>query len=93
MNNLLHDNSFAIVYGAGNYNTCTYSNGTCSSTTNTTNTTTTSGSGNTSGSGGVLTDTGFDVILAVSFACLIIFVALVVRFWKKPRKNPTKPSL
>jgi hypothetical protein len=79
-----NSNLFALTYGAGNYGACTYSDSNCA-TTATTNTSAGSSSG-----GGVLTDTGFDVILAVSFACLIIFVALVVRFWKKPKKNPTK---
>jgi len=33
----------------------------------------------------MLANTGFDVLLAVSLACLIIFVALLIRFWKRPR--------
>ena len=42
--------------------------------------------GATGTSTGTLTNTGFDVLLAVTLACLIIFVALIARFWhSKPK--------
>ena len=66
---------FASTYGSGNYNSSTY-NGTTGSSTGTDG----------SGAGGILTNTGFDVLLAVTLACLIIFVALIARFWhSKPK--------
>jgi hypothetical protein len=36
-----------------------------------------------------LTNTGTAVLLFVSVACFIIFVALIVRFWRRPKR--TKP--
>ena len=71
---------FASTYGSGTYNTDVY-NGSA-----TTGTSTGSGGGSSAG-GGVLTNTGFDVILAVTVACVIVFAALVVRFWKRPAKK------
>jgi hypothetical protein len=68
----------ASTYGSGTYNTDVY-NGSTSTGTST-------GTGSSSG-GGVLTNTGFDIALAVTVACVIVFAALVVRFWKRPRKN------
>jgi predicted MFS family arabinose efflux permease len=70
--------TFASTYGSGTYNTSTYNGATTTSTG--------SGSGSSAG-GSVLTNTGFDVILAVTVACLIVFAALVVRFWKRPAKK------
>lgn len=71
---------FASTYGSGAYNTSTYNGATS------TGTGTGSGGGSSAG-GGVLTNTGFDVILAISVACVIVFAALVVRFWKRPAKK------
>lgn len=67
-------NYFASVYGAGNYNESVYSTGTDTPT-------------STSGNSGVLANTGFDLILGVTIASVIIFTALIVRFWKKPAKR------
>ncbi len=66
---------FAQTYGSGAYNTCTYqSSTTCSTST---------GSGSSSGSGGGLVDTGFIVLVIVTLACVLIFAALLVRFWRR----------
>jgi hypothetical protein len=70
----------ASTYGSGAYNTSTYNGATSTSTGSG------SGSGGNAG-GGVLTNTGFDIALAVTLACVIVFVALAVRFWKRPGKN------
>lgn len=67
---------FAQAYGEGAYGSSTYQNGTVTSTT-------TSG-----GTNGTLTDTGFDVLLIATVACVVIFVALLVRFWRRPAKKP-----
>lgn len=66
----------ASTYGQGNYNSSTYNGQT---------TTTGSGGGGSSNGGGVLSNTGFDVLLAVTAACLILFVALIVRLYKRPK--------
>ena len=63
---------FAQTYGSGSYNSATY--GQDGST-----------SAGSSTSGGILTNTGFDIALIISLACLITFVALMVRFWKRPK--------
>jgi hypothetical protein len=69
----------ASTYGSGDYNSCTYngSNTAC----------------NTSASSGLLADTGFIVLAVVTVAVIIIFAALLVRFFKKPKKTagPTAP--
>lgn len=69
---------FAQAYGEGAYGSSTYQNGTVTSTT-------TSGGG----TNGALTDTGFDVLLIATIACVVIFIALLVRFWRRPAKNPS----
>jgi hypothetical protein len=65
------------AYGAGAYETSTTTAGGG----------TTSSGGTTAGGGSVLTNTGFDIALIVTLACALIFVALVVRFWRKPKTN------
>lgn len=67
----------AQVYGDGSYGSSAYS----SSTTTGTGTTTPAATG-----GSLLTNTGFDVALSATLACVIIFSAVVVRFWKRPTK-------
>ena len=67
---------FGATYDCGSYGAGTFDNGSCS---------TSSTSGGTS-SGSLLTNTGFDIALAVTVACVIIFAALVIRFWKRPPK-------
>ncbi len=78
-------NIFGDTYSCGAYGASTYSNGTCTS----------SGGGGTSGgtsSSGVLSNTGFDLLLVATLAVTIIFVALVVRFWKRAGKKSTTPN-
>jgi hypothetical protein len=70
---------FGSTYGCGTYNSSTY-NASCSGT----STSTTNNSSSTSG--GTLTNTGLDIAVGVTLACVIIFVALAVKFWKKPKK-------
>lgn len=71
---------FASTYGSGAYDTSTYNGDT------TTSTGATTGTGAAGGNGSLLTNTGFDILLAASFACLIIFAALLIRFWRRPRQ-------
>ena len=71
----------AYTYDSGSYGASTYERST------TAQTGATSGGGTSSAAGGVLTNTGFDILLAATLACAIIFVALLVRFWKRPRTN------
>jgi len=82
---LQHDTGiyFAQVYGSGSYSTCTY--GTIG------NQTTNCSSSSSSSNSGVLTNTGFDILLGATIACAIIFVALMVRFWKRPKKPNGQP--
>jgi len=68
---------FSSTYGSGTYNTSTYNGATSTST----------GGGDGSNAGGILTNTGFDIAAAVTLACVIVFAALVVRFWKRPGKK------
>ena len=68
----------ASTYGSNNFGTCTYdSNGAC----------TTTGAS----SGGSLVDTGTFVLGFVTIAAVIIFVALVVRIWKRKRTPTITP--
>jgi hypothetical protein len=73
------------AYGQGAYGDCTYSptqqqveecNPTAGAGT---------GSGGSGNGGGSLVDAGVGIALAVTLACLLIFVALVVRFIRRPR--------
>lgn len=84
MTTFLSDNHFyfAQAYGAGTYSSCNYNNST-SCTTN---------SSRSSSSSGTLTNTGTMVLLVVSIACLIIFAALIVRFWRRPKKTKSLDS-
>jgi len=70
---------FAEVYGQGSYNTCNYNKTNCS--------TATGGNGSSSGSGG-LVDTGMAVAVIITVACVLVLVALLVRFWRRPAKKP-----
>lgn len=79
---------FAQAYGESAYGEGTYSctaeqeaNGTC---------TTAAGSagGAGSSSGGGLADTGIAVLVIVTLACLIMFAALIVRIWRRPKLVP-----
>jgi hypothetical protein len=89
--------NFAQAYGSGQYGSGKYScttqqqqDGTC---TPATGGATGSGSGTGTGAGGTggsqLTNTGIAVMAIVTIACLIIFVSLIVRIWRrKPTLQP-----
>lgn len=72
---------FAQAYGEGTYSSSTYSTQT------TTGTGTGSGSGTGTSGGGVLSNTGFDIAAAITLACVIVFAALIIRFWKRPNRQ------
>lgn len=78
----------AQAYGAGTYSSCAYSEGqretgSCS---------TTSSAGPVTSPGGALADTGVAIIVIITLACLIVFVALIVRIWRrKPVTLATQP--
>jgi hypothetical protein len=63
------------AYGEGNYSCTTeqQANGTCTTT-----------GGATSSNGG-LANTGVAVLAVVTVACLIVFAALAVRIWRRPK--------
>lgn len=72
----------AAAYGESNYNSSTYG-GTATQSTDGTNGGTSTGTPTAGGVQGALANTGFEVLLAVTLACLIIFVSLIVRFWRR----------
>lgn len=81
---------FGQAYGEGNYGNCNYQPTTqqaqdCAATTGGG-----TGTGTSSGAGGsALTNTGIAVIGIVTIACLIIFVSLIARIWRrKPAAQP-----
>lgn len=76
----------AAAYGQGDYGSDAYN---AQSTSGTGGSTTT---GANSGGSSVLTNTGFDIALIVVIACVVVFVALIVRFWKRPAKKPVQPT-
>ena len=81
MKHQLYYVNFAQAYGQGTYSSCSYNDSTSC---------TTSGSG-TSGSGtsnGGLADTGLAIAVIVTLACLIVFVAMMVRIWRRPSRKP-----
>lgn len=78
---------FAQAYGEGAYSTSTYQDGSTSTGGGTTGTTAAGSAAG--GKSGVLTDTGFDILVIATIACAVVFVALVVRFWRKPSKKTT----
>lgn len=78
-----YTNYFADVYGAGTYNSESYSS---------TGTTTSAGAPDGGGSSGVLANTGFDLILGATIGSVIIFSALVIRIWKRPAKKSVVKS-
>jgi len=78
---------FGQAYGEGDYGEGRYGcsteqidNGTCTTAGGSTG----GGSGTGSGSGG-LSDTGIAVLVLVTLACFLIFAALVVRIWRRPK--------
>src|SRR5437868_4410853 len=68
---------FGDTYGCSSYGSGAYkSNSTCGATT--------ASSG--SGSSGGLVNTGIAVSLIVGLACLLLLVAILIRFWRRPAK-------
>lgn len=61
---------FGAVYGAGPYGAGTYNDGV-------------SAAASTSSAGGSLVNTGTVLIAITTLACLLVFTALLVRFWKR----------
>jgi hypothetical protein len=70
---------FGSTYGSNTYNSSTYGGSTQTST----------GSNGSGGAGGLLANTGFDVLVAVTLACAIIFAALLVRLLKRKPSSKT----
>jgi hypothetical protein len=68
----------AAAYNDGTYGSSNY---------NGSSTTSTGSSGGSTGTGGVLTNTGFDIAAILTLAALILFAAMVIRIWKRPRKH------
>lgn len=82
---VVHPN-IAVAYGQGAYGGCTYdATGSC---TTTAGTSTGSGRGS-APAGGTLADTGISIAIITTIACLIIFVALLVRFWRRAPEEVT----
>jgi hypothetical protein len=69
---------FSQAYGEGSYNTSDYNGSTTSS--GTPATSTPQGSG-------VLANTGVELLAGATLASVIIFSALIIRFWKKPARS------
>ncbi len=74
MTQYIYQPILASTYGSGTYNNSDY------------NGSTTSGTG-TSGSGSGLVNTGIAVTAIVTVACMIIFVALIVRWAGRSKKK------
>ncbi len=68
----------ADVYSSGTYGSGEYS---CSATDRTT-----CGTAGSTGSGS-LTNTGIEIGIVLTFTCLIVFVAILVRFWRRQPKT------
>ena len=64
---------FAANYGSNAYDTSTYG-GTTTQTT-------------TGAAGGGLTNTGIAIASFVTIACVVLLVAVLIRFWRRPAKS------
>jgi hypothetical protein len=71
--------NFAQAYGSGTYGSTAYGNGTSAGANAGA---ATGGSGVASQGANGLVNTGFALVAVVTIACLIIFSALLVRFWR-----------
>jgi len=72
---------FGQAYGAGAYSSCSYNNSCTTSSSN--------GTGSNAGpDNSTLTNTGFDIALFATIACVLIFAALVVRIWRHNNRQP-----
>jgi hypothetical protein len=76
---------FASTYGEGDYNSQTYSGCTTNAQTGVCEPTQASG-------GNVLVNTGTGILIAVTLAVTIIFISLVIRFFRKPSKQAPNPD-
>jgi len=82
-------NILGQVYGGCEYGSSSYQNSTCQTGAASGSA---AGGGSNSAAGGILTNTGFDLLLAGTLAVTIIFVALLVRFWKRPKRESSSDS-
>lgn len=92
MKQQLYYTNFAQAYGEGTYSACTYNDAqSCASTGG--GSTGGTGTGSSSGGGG-LANTGFDVLLVVTLACVLIFAGLMMRIMRKKKhlQQPTSPT-
>ena len=72
---------FAATYGDNSYNTSTYGGSTTQTTTG-------------ADAGGGLSNTGIAVASFVTIACVVLLVAVIVRFWRRSAKNTnTNPEV
>jgi hypothetical protein len=69
---------FAAAYGSNPYDTSTYGGSTTQTTTG-------------AAAGGGLTNTGIAIASFVTIACLVLLVAVIIRFWRRPAKNVDTP--
>lgn len=80
---MLYKTIFASAYGSCTYGTSQFQD-----------TSQTCAGGSTGGvgasGGGVLTNTGFDILLVATLACVIVLAAVVVRFVRRPVKSSSK---
>ena len=87
---------FGQAYGEGAYGECTYSftNQQCDTNSGGSGGAGSTGGGNGTGTGsGSLVDTGMAIAFTVTLACLLIFVALIVRFIRRPRTVPQEVTV
>lgn len=63
----------AVTYGSNSYDSSTYGSGATQSTTG--------------ASSGGLTNTGIAIASFVTIACIVLLIAVLVRFWRRPGKN------
>jgi hypothetical protein len=69
---------FAQAYGQGDYGNCTYNENTSQCITSAG-----AGTGGSNNGGGGLANTGISLVALLTIACLIVFVALMVRIWRR----------
>jgi hypothetical protein len=77
--------TFASTYGSCNYGTDSFDNSSANCVSGSGTGGSSSGGGSAGGgSTGGLSNTGFDIVLAATLACIIVFTSLVVRFVRRP---------
>jgi len=80
---------FADAYGANNYGNGTYA---CNSQ-QTSGTGCAAGTSTGGSSSSPLANTGILVALIVGVACLLLLIAVLVRFWRRPAKKAQEPAV